>query len=353
MGQKYCVIMAGGIGSRFWPLSREDQPKQFLDILGTGKSFLRQTYERFLPVVKPENILIVTNERYKDLVMDQIPELAESQVLLEPMRRNTAPCIAYAMHKIKAICDDATMIVTPADHFITNEANFCKVITESCEYAEKNGALMTIGITPTRPETGYGYIQKMEDSCEGNTYKVKTFTEKPNRELAEIFLGSGEFLWNSGIFVWTEKSISKAFASLLPEMETLFEEGKVFYNTAEERTMINKIFSKCVNISIDYGIMEHSKNVYVSVGNFGWSDVGTWSSLYEHSQKDVDGNSCNNHSVHIFNTSNSIINIPKNKRAVIQGLSEYIIVDTDSTLLICQRDKEDEIKVYADVCENS
>lgn len=352
MDNRYCVIMAGGVGSRFWPLSVEGHPKQFMDILGTGKSFIRQTYERFLPIVKSENIYVVTNAAYKELVRLHIPELNDNQILLEPMRKNTAPCIAYATYKIKAMCSDAVVMVTPADHFVTNESEFCEVLKESCEFASANDALMTIGITPVRAETGYGYIQKGE-SFSGNISKVKTFTEKPNLELANEFLKSGEFLWNSGIFVWRTDSILNAFAKLQPDINALFELGAEFYNTSQEQEFINSIFMQCKNISIDYGIMERSDNVYVSTSKFGWSDIGTWGSLYEFSSKDENGNAGKVGNINTFDTKDCLISLPKGKRAVIEGLEGYIVAESKDTLLICRKEKEQNIKIYSEVCENN
>lgn len=336
--------MAGGIGSRFWPLSTEEKPKQFVDIFGSGKSFIRQTYERFLPLIKRENIFVITNARYNDLVKQEIPELSDNQIMLEPVRRNTAPCIAYATHKIKSLNRDAVIIMTPSDHFITNEAAFCADIKESVEFAKVNNALMTIGITPTHPETGYGYIQCSE-VVEGRIEKVKTFTEKPNLEMAQVFIDSGEFIWNSGIFIWKASSILYSMERLMPENNELFVSGESYYNTPSEQQFIDETYPKCVNISIDYGIMERSDNVFVCRSDFGWSDIGTWASLYDFSEKDGSGNSGVNENIEILDSSNCIISISKGKKAVIQGLDGYIIAEDNDSLLICKR--EDHVKLIA------
>ncbi len=347
----YCVIMAGGIGSRFWPLSRKERPKQFIDILGTGKTFIRQTYERFLPLVPPENFLVVTSDQYKKLVLEELPELKEEQVLCEPVRRNTAPCIAYAAHRIAATAPQATMIVAPSDHLITNEHEFIRILKEAVEFTEKNDVLMTIGIKPNRPETGYGYIQINNNDSGNPIYKVKTFTEKPNEELAKLFVESGEFFWNSGIFIWSLDSIIHAFEKHIPEIDTIFEEGADIYCTEKEQEYINSVYPECRNISIDYGIMEHAENVYVYCADFGWSDVGTWRSLFIHSKKDENNNAVVTGKTHLVNTSNCLIKLAGNKSAIIEGLDNYIIADSGDILLICNRDKEQEIRNYSEQIE--
>ena len=338
--------MAGGIGSRFWPMSRNTLPKQFLDIMGTGKTLIRQTYERFLEICPPENIYIVTNEQYQEHVYAQLPELNKNQVLAEPQRRNTAPCIAYAAFKIAQLNPDANMVVAPSDHVINDEKNFQEAIRVGLAFTKKTDGLLTIGIQPSRPDTGYGYIQfkeKVEDENFGIN-EVKTFTEKPNLEMAKFFLKSGEFLWNSGIFLWNCKAILQAFEKNLPDMYTLFQEGNIVYNTPEESTFIRKAYEKCTNISIDYGVMEKAKNVFVLSAEFGWSDLGTWKSLYEQLPHDKKENAVVGPHVMLDNTSNCVINIPANKLAVIQGLENFIIVDTDQVLLICPKDDEQQIR---------
>ncbi len=349
MDQNYCVIMAGGIGSRFWPLSRKAKPKQFLDILGTGRTLLQQTFDRFANIIPVENFIVVTSVNYKNLVLNQLPELNPDQVLLEPLRRNTAPCVAYAAHKIKTINPDANLIVTPSDHLIVKEEEFIRQIRKGIEFIAENDALLTLGIKPSRPETGYGYIQvknKVEFNGLDNLYKVKTFTEKPNLEMAGIFVETGEFFWNSGIFIWSLSSILKAFQTHLTDIFTLFESGIKLYNTEDEVHFINKIYSECQGISIDYGIMEKAKNVYVLTSDFGWSDLGTWGSLYENKEKDEDGNLISGDNVLIYDTKNCIVDISDEKVAVLHGLDGYIVAESNDTLMICRREDEQQIKQF-------
>jgi len=291
----FCVIMAGGIGSRFWPLSKISRPKQFLDILGTGKTLLQQTFERFLPICPRENIFIVSNIEYRDLIKEQLPDLSDFQILLEPMRKNTAPCIAFANYRIKQVNPDANIIVAPSDHLILNEGAFLDTIKQGLDFVKNNDALLTLGIIPTRPETGYGYIQKKRGLViKGNSQlrKVKTFTEKPSYELAQDFIKSGEFYWNSGIFLWSYRSIQKAFEQFLPEIASSFNNftKREGYDEEEQKELL-AAYSETKSISIDYGIMEKAENVYVFCAAFEWSDLGTWSSLYEHTEKDEKGNS--------------------------------------------------------------
>lgn len=346
MKNNYCIIMAGGIGSRFWPMSRNNFPKQFIDILGTGKTLIRQTFDRFLSICPKENIYIVTNEGYVDHVFNQLPELNKNQVLAEPQRRNTAPCIAYASMKIFSMNPDANLIIAPSDHVITDGQKFNQAILKGLEFIEKNNSLLTIGIHPSRPDTGYGYIQfNGDDSKEDfKISKVKTFTEKPNLEMAKFFLKSGEFLWNAGIFLWNAKTILKAFEELMPDMYTLFHEGKELYNTPKEAEYIKNAYTQCKNISIDYGIMEKAKNVYVLSAEFGWSDLGTWKSLYEHLDHDTNGNAIVGPHVMVDHTKNCIVNMSNNKLAVIQGLENFIVVETDNVLLICPKDDEQQVR---------
>ncbi len=342
MSNNYCIIMAGGIGSRFWPMSRNNYPKQFLDILGTGKSLLQQTYDRFIGICPKENIFIVTNEAYVEHVQSQLPELSRNQILAEPQRRNTAPCVAYAAFKIQSINPKANMVVAPSDHVIKDEEGFREAITKALNFTEKNDSLLTLGIQPNRPDTGYGYIQFNDDGDTTEKFKisrVKTFTEKPNVEMAKFFLKSGDFLWNAGIFVWNLKSILHAFQQNLPEMYSIFEEGKGLFNTKEEDEFVRKAYTQCTNISIDYGIMEKAKNVFVLSAEFGWSDLGTWRSLYEHVPHDENSNASVGN-VMMENSSGCIINISKDKLAVIQGLHDYIVVQSENVLLICRKDDE-------------
>lgn len=345
MNNKYCVIMAGGIGSRFWPKSRQSMPKQFLDILGTGKSFIRHTYERFAPIVPAENFLVVTNRKYKALVLEHLPELKPEQVLCEPVGRNTAPCIAYAAYTLLKRDPEGEMIVTPSDHLILNEEDFRAIIGECLEFASVHDALMTVGIKPTRPDTGYGYIQVSDAQP---ISKVKCFTEKPDLELAQTFLQCGEFFWNSGIFVWKVRSIVQAFEKYLPEHHALFSGLMDATGTEAEANIVEVVFSECRAVSIDYGIMEKADNVYVRCGEFGWSDVGTWGSVYQHTPKDKHGNAVPEKNCHFYDTRLSFVSLPKEKIAVISGLKEYIVVDTDDVLMICPRAEEQNIKKFID-----
>ncbi|WP_372775019.1 mannose-1-phosphate guanylyltransferase [Mangrovibacterium sp.] len=348
MKNTYCVIMAGGIGSRFWPLSKSSMPKQFLDILGTGRTFIQMTFDRFRHICPVENFIIVTNLDYKQLVLEQLPEITESQILLEPIRRNTAPCVAYASNRIKAMNPDAMMIVTPSDHLIVNEIEFQKQLQSGLRFASEQDALLTLGIPPSRPETGFGYIQ-IEDPIDnglGHLYKVKTFTEKPNLEMARIFLESGEFYWNSGIFIWSLKSICAAFEKHLPEVHELFKRGENRYGTEDEIFFINKTYSECQNISIDYGIMEKADNVYVLCADFGWSDVGTWGALYAQQEKNEHSNVVVGDSTFLYDTKNSIVNIPHDKIAILEGLDGYIVVETEGILLVCRKDHEQHIRQF-------
>ena len=329
----------------YWPRSRQSRPKQFLDILGTGKSFIRHTYERFAKIVPAEHFLVVTNRRYRDLVLEHLPELRPEQVLCEPIGRNTAPCIAYAAYTLLKSDPEAEMIVTPADHFILDEEAFRGVIGECLDFAREHDALMTVGIRPTRPETGYGYIQVSDDRP---ISKVKCFTEKPNLELAQTFLQCGEFFWNSGIFVWTVRAIVEAFRRYLPEHDMLFGGVMRALGTDAERNIVEMAFAECRAISIDYGIMEKADNVYVRCGDFGWSDVGTWGSVYQHARKDRYANAAPAEGCYLYDTRSSIISMPEGKVAVISGLKEYIVVDTEDVLMICPRTEEQNIKKYID-----
>ncbi len=348
MDNRYVIIMAGGVGSRFWPLSRQERPKQFLDILGTGETLLQQTFKRFLNVCKKENIYVVTSAEHKDLVAEQL-DIDRSNILAEPFRRNTAPCLAYGTFRILKENPDAVITVTPADHLIIKEDRFTEVINKSFDFAARNDALLTLGIKPDRPETGYGYIQadrKKASTGISNLHKVKTFTEKPNAELARVFLESGDFYWNSGIFIWNIKSIMNAFEKYLPDMYSAFEEGKDLLGTEKEVKFISKTYTVCRNISIDYGIMEKAENVYVMCTDIGWSDLGTWSSLYEHSARDRQGNAKVNGEVFTNDSEGNIFSIAPGRIAVVQGLKDYIVVDADDVLLIVRKDEEQNIKNY-------
>lgn len=341
----FCVIMGGGIGSRFWPFSRKTQPKQFLDFFGTGRSLLQQTFDRFKKIIPTENILVVTNALYADLVQKQLPELKPEQILLEPARRNTAPCIAWASYHIRALNPNANIVVAPSDHLILKETEFLTAIEKGLAFVAEDNKLLTLGIKPNRPETGYGYIQIAENVGD-NFYKVKTFTEKPELELAKVFVESGEFYWNSGLFMWNVNSIIKAGEDLLPELAAKLEPGKDVYGTPDEKKFIEENFPACPNVSIDFGVMEKADNVYVSLGDFGWSDLGTWSSLYDLSSKDEDKNVTLKCSSLLYNSKDNIIALPENKLAVVEGLEGYLIAESDNVLLICKKDEEHAIRKY-------
>jgi mannose-1-phosphate guanylyltransferase len=347
----YAIIMAGGIGSRFWPISRTSHPKQFIDILGTGKTLIQNTYERFLKVCPKENIYIVTNEIYTGLVKKQLPDIADSQILTEPVMRNTAPCIAYGSFRIESLNPDAAIVVAPSDHLILDEPAFIKSIEKSLQVASKNGCLITLGIKPSRPDTGYGYIQFTDDTLTDDFHKVKTFTEKPTLEIAKTFIQSGDFLWNAGIFVWSAKSIVTAFSQYLPDMHEIFAEARPVYNTENEKLHVHKSYLQCTNISIDYGIMEKADNVYVLPSDFGWSDLGTWASIYDLAEKDYVGNAViPSEKVIMYDSSNCMVNVPGEKLVILQGLHDFIVVEANNTLLICPRDQEQNVKkVVADV----
>lgn len=341
--------MAGGVGSRFWPMSRTAHPKQFIDILGTGQTLLQQTYNRFIKACPVENIYVVTHETYKELVMEQLPNLPEENILMEPARKNTAPCIAYACYKIAQLDPKANVVVAPSDHLIIKEHTFVRAVKSCFKKAKSEDCLITIGIKPTRPDTGYGYIQFQEpDSPEPDKRikKVKTFTEKPDLEMAKFFLQSGDFLWNAGIFIWNVRSIIKAFEKHLPDMDAIFREGKPFYNTPKEAEFIRNAYANCKNISIDYAVMEKADNVYVRASIIGWSDLGTWGSLYTHIPKDDKGNAVVGKNVMMYDSSNCIVNMPKEKLVVIEGLDDYIVVESDDILLICKKQDEQQIRTF-------
>jgi len=347
----YAIIMAGGIGSRFWPISRTSYPKQFIDILGTGKTLIQQTYDRFLKICPQENIFIVTNEIYGDLVKEQLTGIGDHQILTEPVMRNTAPCVAYGSFKIQSINPDAVIVVAPSDHLILDENAFIETIEKSLKTAAENDCLITLGIKPSRPDTGYGYIQFTDKTINADFYRVKTFTEKPSLEIAKTFIQSGDFLWNAGIFVWSAKAIVDSFEKHLPDMNDIFAEARSVYNTDSEKTHIHTAYQQCTNISIDYGIMEKAANVYVLPSEFGWSDLGTWASIYQLAEKDYVGNAViPSEKVIMYDSSNCMVNVPEGKLVVLQGLHDFIVVESNNTLLICPRDQEQNVKqVVADV----
>ena len=348
MSNTYCVIMAGGIGSRFWPVSTSTFPKQFHDILGTGRTLLQQTFDRLLKITTAEKIMVVTHQLYKDLVHEQLPEMPVENILLEPARRNTAPCIAYAAYRIKSQDPDGVMMVCPSDHIITNQDEFCRVADVAIAEAMSSDVLLTMGIKPHRPDTGYGYIQfvNQDENPDSEIKKVKTFTEKPTLDLAKQFVDSGEFLWNAGIFVWSVKSFFPELAAYLPDMYNNFEPEADKFGTAQEAEMIENIYPSCENESIDFGIMEKSQKVYTIPSDFGWSDLGTWGSLHEHVPHDEDQNAVVGNRVNLQGGKDNMVFIPKNKVAVIEGLENYIIVDQPEALLIVPKDSEQLIKAY-------
>jgi mannose-1-phosphate guanylyltransferase len=339
----YVVIMAGGAGTRFWPFSRSNYPKQFHDVLGTGRTLLQQTADRFVKVCPPENIFVVTSSEYKDVVQQQLPQLSEQQILLEPARRNTAPCIAYASYKIGLQNPSANIVVAPADHIILREDEFVKTIETALVATQKEDILVTLGIKPSRPDTGYGYIQYLPSKK--SIKKVKTFTEKPYLELAKKFVESGDYVWNAGIFVWSVKSITQNFNRHMGDVAELFEDGKKHFYQKTEEKFINKVYSQCKNISIDYGIMEKADEVYVVLSDFGWSDLGTWKSLYDISPKDDKGNVLDGNIMH-YETTDCIIKTPKDRLVVTYGLEGFIVAEYDNVLLICQKEEEQRVRDF-------
>jgi len=344
----YAVIMAGGIGSRFWPISTEDCPKQFLDILDTGETLIQKTFKRLQKICINKNIFVVTNKKYIDLCNKQLPNLNSKNILCEPMMRNTAPCIAYATFKIENLNKDANILVAASDHLIEDEDEFMKIVNDSFDITKSNDVLLTLGIKPLWPDTGYGYIQYTDEKLSSyqNVSKVKTFTEKPNQDLALSFIDSGDFLWNSGMFVWSAKSINIAFRKYLRDIYDIFEEGKQFYNTNDESKYIERVFGLCKNISIDYAIMEKANNVYVYPATFGWTDLGTWGSLYKHLSLDADQNAVQGDTVMTYDCSNNIIKVPNDKLVVLQGLEGYIVVEDNGVLLVCKKEEEQKIKQF-------
>lgn len=349
MKNHYAIIMAGGVGTRFWPMSTTKHPKQFLDILGVGETLLQQTYKRILKVCLNENIYIVTNTNFEKLVTSQLPDVVKENILFEPTRKNTAPCIAYASYKIHKLNPKAITIVAPSDHLIQKEAVFIKAIKSCFEKAEDQNCLITLGIKPTRADTGYGYIQFIKSNIEEKDKrinKVKTFTEKPDLNMANHFMESGDFLWNSGIFIWSTKSIIEALDKYDPELGRLFEEGWDLYNTAKETQFIKRVYASCKNISIDFSVMEKADNVYVRSSIFGWSDLGTWGSLYEQIEKDSKKNALVGKNIITYDCNNCIVQVPKSKLVVLQGLDDYIVVESDDILMICKKQDEQQVRNF-------
>lgn len=342
----YVAIMAGGIGSRFWPMSRTNLPKQFLDILNTGKTLVQQTFDRYKKLVPEENIYIVTSQEYVGIVKKQLPGLPDENILAEPSKKNTAPCIAYIAFKLMKKDPKALMMAAPSDNLILDADEFVQTATKAFHFVDHINALVTLGVKPTYPNTGYGYIQHDTVAAAPDIYKVKTFTEKPNKELAETFIASGDFLWNAGIFTWKVKNIISAFEKYLPEMYEVFAAEKDKFNTEEENAAIEQIYPQCTNISIDFGIMEKADNVYVIPASFTWSDLGTWNSAWDNMEKDYFGNAVAGKHVMVVDAHNCMVHVPDNKLVLLQGLQDYIVVDTKDVLLICRKDQEQEIKEY-------
>ncbi len=346
----YCVIMAGGIGSRFWPMSRTAYPKQFLDFLGLGRTLIQQTWDRFLPLCPPENILVVTNTQYAPIVKAQLPGIREENILTEPLRKNTAPCVAYANHVISKRDPQANIIVAASDHLVMKEGEFHEVIRLALKQAEAADCIVTLGIKPSRPDTGYGYIQFVDDTstADPGVKKVASFREKPDHATAVKFMESGDFLWNSGLFIATAKSLHNAYNTHLPEMEQRFAAGAATYGTAGERTFIDSAYAACESISIDYGVMEKAKNVFVVPGDFGWSDLGTWGSLYTHVPKDADGNAAIGEQVRLHDCTNTMVHVHDDRLVVLQGLDDHIVVSTKDALLVVRKHDEQKIKQFVE-----
>ena len=354
MNNHHLIIMAGGVGSRFWPMSTPEKPKQFIDVLGTGKSLIQLTVERFNTVIPIENVWIVTSEKYKSIVREQLPEIPENQILLEPCMRNTAPCIEYVSRKIYAKYPEANLVFSPADHIVLDVDTFRNVIKNSLEFTETRNVILTLGMMPTRPETGYGYIKRLQDhkttsqQVEGNKfnviYKVEAFKEKPNLETAKSYLNEGGYYWNAGIFIWNAKMVVNTISDLVSELASVFDKIEPYFYTEKEQEIVNQYFPTCPNISIDYAVMEKSKEVFVYPANFGWSDLGTWGSLYTHLQQDENNNASVGENINLIDCKNCVIHTPKERKVVIQGLDNYIIAENDNTLLICKKDDEQKIK---------
>ncbi len=346
----HLVIMAGGVGSRFWPMSTQEKPKQFIDVLGIGKSLLQLTTDRFKDIIMPENIWVVTNKRYVGIVKEQLPQLPESNILCEPCRRNTAPCIAYVSWRIKKKDAKANIVVTPSDHIVMNVEEFKRVVTGALNFTRETDAIVTLGIKPTRPETGYGYIQAdLSSSSLRNKeiFRVDSFKEKPDRNTAEKYIKSSNYFWNAGIFVWNVKTIVNAFRIYQPAMAKVFENLLPAYETPEEQQLIDERFPLCENISVDYAIMEKAEEIFIHPADFGWSDLGTWGSLQNHIQKDIYGNSCIGNDIKLYDSHNCMVHTTEEKKVIIQGLDGFIVAEHDNTLLICKLQEEQRIKLFA------
>lgn len=338
--------MAGGIGSRFWPMSTPDRPKQFIDVLGCGRTLLQLTVDRFSKIVPISNFWVVTSAAYKSLVEEQLPDLPHSNILLEPCMRNTAPCIAYAAWKIKQRCPEANIVVTSSDHMVTDVEEFRRVITKSLDFTATSSAILTLGMKPTRPETGYGYIAARPDD-KGDIKSVEAFKEKPSLSVAEEYLRAGNYFWNAGIFIWNIHTLEQAFRSYCPGIASIFDTLSPYFYSDDEQAMLNQVFPTCENISIDYAVMEKASDIYVFPASFGWSDLGTWGSLHTQLPRDNHNNACVGDHVKLIESENCIVHVPKDKRVVVQGLDGYIIAENNGTLLICKLRDEQRIKEFS------
>lgn len=346
----HLVIMAGGVGSRFWPMSTTEKPKQFIDVLGVGRSLLQLTFDRFKGICSPENVWVVTNRSYKDLVLEQLPEIPVTNILCEPCRRNTAPCIAYVSWKIKSKDRNANIVVTPSDHIVTNCEEFKRVISQCLKFTSETDAIITLGMKPTRPETGYGYIQADLSSCSPRNkeiFRVDSFREKPDLETAKKYIQNKSYFWNAGIFIWSVNTIVNAFRIYQPAISKIFESLQPVYGTPKEQEEIDLRFPECENISVDYAIMEKAEEIFVCPADFGWSDLGTWGSLLVQTKKDLYGNGVIGENVSLFDTHNCIVHTLDKKKVVIQGLDGYIVADDGNKLLICKLSEEQRIKQFS------
>lgn len=350
----HVVIMAGGVGSRLWPMSTMDRPKQFVDVLGTGKSLLQLTFDRFNGICPPENVWVVTNAKYFDVVREQLPDVPVGNILLEPCRRNTAPCIAYVSWRIKMQNAKANIVVTPSDHIVFNETEFRRVISSCLNFTKDTDAIVTLGITPTRPETGYGYIQTDFSSSSlrnKEIFRIDSFKEKPDLETATRYISNKNYFWNAGIFVWNVSTIVNAFRMYCPQIGKIFEGIMSVYGTDAERETIDRVYPECENISVDYAIMEKVEDVFVCPSNFGWSDLGSWSALLENTQRDIYGNSAVGRNVRLYDSHNCVVHTTQMKNVVVQGLDNYIVAEKDGSLLICKMSEEQRIRSFSEAAE--
>lgn len=349
--RNHIVIMAGGIGSRFWPMSTTECPKQFIDVLGVGRSLLQLTYDRFQGICLPENIWIVTNKKYLELCREQLPDVPTENILLEPCRRNTAPCIAYVSWRIKSKNPKANVVVTPSDHIVTDTVEFQRVITSCLKFTGETDAIVTLGMKPNRPETGYGYIQadlSVSSPRNKEIFRVDSFREKPDIETAKKYILQNNFFWNAGVFIWSVSTIVNAFRVYQPAISKVFEGMEHIYGTPEEQENIDKCYPECENISVDYAIMEKAEEIFVCPADFGWSDLGTWGSLVEQSKKDLYGNSLIGNDIRLYDSHNCIVHTMSEKQVIIQGLDGYIIAENDNRLLICKLSEEQRIKQFSE-----